>query len=98
MKRLSEVMGTAIADPTILEAMRAHRVMRNWESAVGGLLAAKTTPDKFEKGTVWVASTGSAWSQEIRMRREEIVSRLNQMAGENIFTDIRVGVRPPRPW
>ncbi|MES1228441.1 MAG: DUF721 domain-containing protein [Armatimonadota bacterium] len=91
-------MATAIASPDILEGARAQKVMRNWEEAVGALLASKTTPDRFDHGTVWVASTGSAWAQEIRLRREEIVGRLNQMAGEDLFTDIRVGVRAPRPW
>ena len=98
MKRLSEVMATAIVCTDVLDGARAQKVMRNWEEAVGGLLADKTSPDRFDHGIVWVAATGSAWAQEIRLRREEIVGRLNEMAGEDLFKDIRVGVRAPRPW
>ena len=98
MRRLSEVMATAIVNPDVLVGARAQKVMRNWEEAVGSLLASKTSPDRFDHGTIWVASSGSAWAQEIRLRREEIVKRLNVMAGEELFKDIRVGVRAPRPW
>ena len=98
MKRLSDVMATAIESPEILKAARAQKVMRRWTEAVGSLLSERTQPDRYDHGTVWVASSGSAWAQEIRMRREDIVSRLNEIAGENLFDDIRVGVRAPRPW
>lgn len=98
MKRLSEVMTSAIVCTDVLEGARAQKVMRDWERAVGETLAAKTTPDRFDHGTVWVASSGSAWAQEIRLRREEIVRRLNEIAGEELFKDLRVGVRAPRPW
>lgn len=77
---------------------RAHAVLRHWDEIVGEQLALKSRPDRYGKGTVWVAVTGSAWAQELRLRKETILSRLRERSGDaNLFTDIRFGVRPIEP-
>ncbi|MBS1709077.1 MAG: DUF721 domain-containing protein [Armatimonadetes bacterium] len=96
MKRLSDVLPGALASPELLKAARAQMVMRRWEEAVGPFLAAKCVPDRYDHGTLWVAAAGSAWAQELRMRRLQVTDVLNTMARENLFTDLRVGVRRPR--
>jgi predicted nucleic acid-binding Zn ribbon protein len=98
MKRLSDVLATTFESPEIMKAAKAQRAMRKWPEAVGTLLAERTQADRYDHGVVWVATSGSAWAQEIRMRKDDILVRLNDIAGENLFTDIRVGVRVPRPW
>jgi predicted nucleic acid-binding Zn ribbon protein len=70
--------------------------VRQWVSVVGEALAGKATPERFERGTLWVAATGSAWAQEIALRKEVILERLNGLAGERLFEDLRVGTREPR--
>lgn len=97
MKRLSEVLDGAIGRPEVVRQARAHQVMRRWREAVGDLLADNSTPDRYDHGTLWVAASGSAWCQEVRMHKDLIVSRLNEMAGDGtLFTTLRVGVRPAR--
>lgn len=97
MKRLSEVIQGAIGRPEVLRQARAHAVMRRWREVVGDLLADHSVPDRFDHGTLWVATSGSAWCQEIRMHKETILGRLNGMAeDQHLFTAMRVGVRPPR--
>ena len=72
-------------------------MLRRWEEAVGPLLAAKSVPDRYDKGTVWVATQGSAWAQELRLMKPLILERLEAMAGERgMFLDVRFGVRPPK--
>jgi hypothetical protein len=64
---------------------------------VGPLLAERSWPDRFSKGTVWVAVQGSAWAQELRMMKDVILERLAKRAGDDgLFKDVRFGVRPPR--
>jgi hypothetical protein len=44
---------------------------------------------------VWVAVSGSAWAAELRLQRDEILRKLNEMAGEKeMFVNIRFGQRP----
>ena len=94
MRRIQGLMGSALGRPEVLRAGRAQVVMRRWAEVVGEAIAEKSAPDRYERGTLWVVASGSAWAQEIRLRKDSIVERLNELAGEpGLFQDVRVGVR-----
>lgn len=88
------MLSDAIEQTDILRNARALNVLREWESIVGEGLAKRCAPDKFERGTLWVAAEGSAWAQEIRMIKGTIIKRINEAAHEGLCQDVRVGVRP----
>ncbi len=89
------MLPSAMANPELLRAARAQAAMRRWPEVVGTLLAERSHPDRFGRGTVWVAVEGSAWAQELRMIKDKILRRLDEVAGEQgLFTDVRFGVRP----
>lgn len=90
------MLGESLQRPELLRAARAQTVLRHWPEVVGEFLASKCVPDNYDHGTLWIAATGSAWAQEIRMQKNEIVQKLNEFAGENLFDNLRVGTRPPR--
>lgn len=96
MKRVADLLGKAVEQTEVLRAARAQAVVRQWASIVGEVLATKATPERFERGTLWVAASGSAWAQEIALRKELILDRLNGLADERLFEDLRVGTREPR--
>ncbi len=97
MKRIGELLDQGFERAEILRLARAQKAMRKWPEAVGTLLAAKGTPDQYEKGTLWIAAEGSAWAQEFQLRKHQILDRLNEIAGEKaLFSDLRARVRPPR--
>ena len=97
MKKVDGLLAAALGKPEVLRAARAQASMRRWSEVVGEALAEKSTPDRYETGTLWVVASGSAWAQEIRLRKEDIVRRLNEIAGEpGLFCDVRVGTRPRR--
>jgi len=74
---------------------RAQRVLKDWPAIVGPAMAARSNPERWDRGTVWVAVQGSAWAQELRMIKDVLISRLEEKAGESgLFLDIRFGVRP----
>lgn len=95
LKPASELLRNAIGHPELLRRVDAARLLKKWEEIVGKQLAAKSAPDRFEDGTLWVAVTSSAWVQELGMRKEHILTRLNELArGNELFKEIRFGVRP----
>lgn len=97
MKRIGDMLGPALDRSEVLRAARAQRVFHRWEEVVGPMLASKTTPDRFDHGTLWVKASGSAWAQELSLNKEEVLRRLNALTNEGVlFTDIRVGSRPAR--
>ncbi len=95
MRIMSDVLGDAIGRREVIVAARAQMVFRRWDEAVGPHLAKSSQPDRYEHGTLWVSTVGSAWSQEIMLQKHIIVDRLNAMAGEELFQDIRTsrGIR-----
>lgn len=96
MKKLSDMLGESIGRPEVLRASRAQRVLREWADIVGEQLAQRCVPDRYVRGTLWIAASGNAWAQELRFQAETILARLNERAGEELFTSLRIGTRPPR--
>ncbi len=95
MKRLQNMLAQAIGREEGLRMARAQRVLKEWASVVGPSMATRSYPERYERGTVWVAVEGSAWAQELRMIKDVILDRLEQKAGETgLFLDVRFGVRP----
>ena len=76
------MLGDAIGRGEVIRAARAQAVMREWRQIVGEGLAQKSYPDRYDKGTVWVAVQGSAWAQELRMMKGQILEKLNGRARE----------------
>jgi predicted nucleic acid-binding Zn ribbon protein len=98
MKRAGQMLPKAVGRDEVLRTARAQRVLRDWPEVVGEALASRSYPDRYGKGTVWVAVTGSAWAQELRMRKDVILQRLRERAGDpSLFLDVRFGVRPLPP-
>lgn len=98
MSRLRDLLPKAIDQTEALRAARAKAILRSWRDVVGPSLATRSWPDRYTRGTVWVAVTGSAWAQELRMMKEIILRRLDLKSSERgLFMDIRFGVRPLPP-
>lgn len=94
MKRLFAILPDAVGRKEVLRAARAQKALRAWPEAVGNLLSTKSVPERFDKGTVWVAVEGSAWAQELRMLTPVILAKLADISGDPyLFKELRFGVR-----
>lgn len=97
MKKLADIINVAVDQKEILRAARAQALFKRWAEVVGDILSQKTTPDRFERGTLWVVAKSSTWAQELRMREDLVLSRMNDIAGEpGLFKEMRVGTGPRR--
>ncbi|AIE85153.1 DUF721 domain-containing protein [Fimbriimonas ginsengisoli] len=98
MRRAAQALPKAIGRDEVLRTARAQKILREWPDVVGEALASRSYPDRYGQGTVWVAVSGSAWAQELRMRKDTILQRLRERAGDPaLFLDVRFGVRPLPP-
>ena len=94
MRKIADMLASVFESPQVLRTVSAQRVMKHWPEVVGPILAAQSEPDLYEDGTLWVTVMGSAWGQEIRMRQDQILFRLNELAErDGLFTQIRVTQR-----
>ena len=93
MKRLADLLPQSIEQKELLRAARAQRAYRDWEKVVGEMLAKHTQPEKYENGILWVLISGSVWAQEINMRKDTIIEKLNKLSNEtHLFKEIRTTV------
>jgi predicted nucleic acid-binding Zn ribbon protein len=93
MKKIQKILPQALNDELIRLGV-AQNAMRRWDEVVGPMLAARSWPDRFDHGVLWVAVAGSAWAQELRLKKTTILARLGEIAGQpHLFSDIRFGVR-----
>jgi len=99
LRKLGHVLRAAVDNEDVLRAARAQATLREWSDIVGPTLSLKSWPDRYSRGTVWIAVQGSAWATELRMMKGVILDRLRERSGEaSLFVDIRFGVRKlPEP-
>ena len=91
------MVARAVGRPEVVRGARAWVVMHRWAEIVGPGLAERSTPDRYDRGVVWVAVRGSEWAQELRLMKDGLLERMNGAAGEKLFIDIRFGVRKQKP-
>lgn len=77
----------ALARPELINQLRARRVLERWEQIVGDPLFRKSSPARFEHGTLWITVSGASWAQELRMHKGELLEKLN--AYDRVFRDLR---------
>jgi predicted nucleic acid-binding Zn ribbon protein len=93
MKKIQKILPQAL-DEELIRLGIALNAMRRWEEVVGTMLAARSWPDRYDHGVLWVAVAGSAWAQELRLMKTTILRKLCDLAGQpRLFVDIRFGVR-----
>jgi predicted nucleic acid-binding Zn ribbon protein len=95
LSEANSLLAKALGRREIFERLEARQVAKRWEEAVGSQLASKSSPEKFEHGVLTVAVSSAPWAQELRLRKKELLARLNETAGRELFQDLKFSVRQP---
>lgn len=90
---VGDLLARALGRKEVLARLEANQVARRWSEAVGEHLAARSHPEGFDRGVLTVAVASAPWAQELRLRREELLIRLNTAAGTGLFTDVKFVIR-----
>jgi len=73
--------------------MKRNRAMLLWSSIAGEDLSTYLRPMGFRGSVLVLRSYHPAASMELRMRKREILERLNSLWDQEIFTDLRTVTR-----
>jgi predicted nucleic acid-binding Zn ribbon protein len=60
-----------------------------WGEAVGERIARVATPTGMRRGVLIVSVKSGVWRNELSMRKQEIVRRINELLGGEIVKDIK---------
>lgn len=68
---------------------KRNRAAMLWKTIAGDELSTFTRPMGFEGSVLILRSFHPAAAMEVRMRKAELLSRLNTLWGQEIFTDLK---------
>ena len=69
-----------------------YRVFDAYTKAAGEMLAARSTPDSFRDGTLYVRTASAALAHEITLLRGQLIERMTAVLGQGIVRDLRTRV------
>lgn len=96
---ISEILSAGLKKRNIPLNLEEHFILQLWPKAVGSKIAYQTRPDRLHAGTLFVRTTSSVWVQQLHFMKDEILDKMNQLAGKNAVKNIHftVGYRPSKP-
>lgn len=88
-KSLGDAIEDLVAQLGIKKKLHEQDTFVVWDQAVGERIAKVATPTRMLRGTLMVSVKSAAWRNELTMRKQEIVDRLNELLAGKIVKDIK---------
>lgn len=85
---LPQLLNTVTNQENWRERQQFQQLVICWFEIVGAAVAAQTRPIAIQRQVLQVATSSSAWAQNLAFERHRILDKLNLRLGQN-FTDIR---------
>lgn len=89
---VGNVIESVLDDLGLEAAAGAFRIGEAWSECVGPEAAEHSRPVGLRAGVVEVAVDTSVWSQQLQLRRTQILERLRAQLGEDAPKDLRFRV------
>jgi hypothetical protein len=89
LKGISDLIGSAVSRPELVRHAKAAQALERWAELVGREFAEVSSPKKYEAGRLTVAVSSAGWLQEMRLQTDSFLKKLNKLAGEPLFSEIR---------
>jgi predicted nucleic acid-binding Zn ribbon protein len=89
---VGDVVPGILADLGLADAARVARLAESWPAVVGEAMAAWSRPVALRDGVLEVEVTTSTGSQQLRLRRDEILAGLRPLLGEHAPEDLHLRI------
>jgi hypothetical protein len=93
---LGDVVDELLAEEAFRSGMPVATLRRRWAELVGERLAAATTPESLEAGSLVVRASDGPWGAQATYLAEEIRKRADEALGGGVVERIRIVVGPAR--
>ena len=90
MEQLKSALNTALKRENLDKAVRQNKALFIWEDVVGKSVAKNCTPEEVKHGTLIVRALTPVWRNEIAIKKNEIIEKLNSKLGKKTIKDLRV--------
>ena len=88
MPWLSEALEEVVERIGIRQSVLSDRARDVWKEAVGDLINSNTTLENIERDKIIVIVSNDTWRKELSDRKQEIITKINDLIGENAIKDI----------
>lgn len=88
MPWLSEALEEVVEQIGIRRSVLSDRARDVWKEAVGDLINSNTTLENIERDKIIVIVSNDTWRKELSNRKKEIITKINDLIGENAIKDI----------
>ncbi len=89
MKKIEILIADVFRKFELGKYQKRSKILDCWDDVVGAELAKLARPVGCDRSVILVRILHPAAGMEIRLRKEEILSNLNRISGEELFTDLR---------
>ncbi len=86
---IGEVLFSILKKRGMTSKIEERKLQKLWPEAVGSQIASQTQPDSLRNGTLFVKTVSSVWVQQLHFMKEQILARLNELAGKALIQEIR---------
>lgn len=99
LEPLETILQKILRKQNIPHTVRDRRLIDLWTRAVGERIAARTFADTLKRGTLRVRVTSPVWLHQLQFMKEEILQKLQELAGSDAITTVSfaIGEIPPAP-
>ncbi len=88
MPWIAEALEEVIEQLGIRKSVLSNRARDVWKDAVGEIINENTTLQNIEKDRLIIVVSNDSWRQELSLRKEEIISKINELIGEEAIKEI----------
>ena len=89
VKPLGSALEELVKGLGIQKKLREYDAVVCWESVVGERIAKMTTATRILQGVLFVHVQTSTWRNELKLRKKEIIDKLNAVIGIDMVKDIK---------
>lgn len=86
---LGSVIDALVRQLGIHTKLKQYEIVDLWPSIVGAQIAAVTSVDKIERGTLVVKVAAAPWRTELTFRKNEILEKVHAAMNSDSIKDIR---------
>ncbi len=88
MPWISEALEEVIEQLGIRKSVLSNRARDVWKDAVGDIINENTILQDIEKDRLIIVVSNDSWRKELSLRKEEIISKINELIGEEAIKEI----------
>jgi len=89
LKSINTIINGFLKNSGLSSGVNQQKAIDVWNDVVGKSIAENTEVLSVEHGVLFIRVSSSSWSQELQLKKKEILLKVNNKIGNKTITDLR---------